>query len=67
MINSMMNKKRGHRLSKLIDDGDHWAPNNLLTPISFKSIERNNDKGNGPYRGFGYLTNLCIDKLESVI
>ena len=29
----MMNKKRGtYRLSKLPDDGDPWAPNNLLTP-----------------------------------
>ena len=23
-------KTRTHRLSKLPDDGDHWAPNNLL-------------------------------------
>ena len=29
----MMNKKkRTHRLSKLLDDGDPWAPNTLLTP-----------------------------------
>ena len=25
-------KTRIHRLSKLPDDGDPWAPNNLLTP-----------------------------------
>ena len=25
-------KTRTHRLSKLPDDGDPWAPNNLLTP-----------------------------------
>ena len=28
----MMNQKRGHILSILPDDGDPWAPNNLLTP-----------------------------------
>ena len=29
----MMNQKRGlNRMSKLPDDGDPWAPNNLLTP-----------------------------------
>ena len=29
----MMNEKnRTHRLSKLSDDGDPWASNNLLTP-----------------------------------
>ena len=32
MINILMNKKtRTHRMSKLPDDGDPWAPNNLLT------------------------------------
>ena len=25
-------KTRTHRMSKLPDDGDPWAPNNLLTP-----------------------------------
>ena len=25
-------KPKTHRLSKLPDDGDPWAPNNLLTP-----------------------------------
>ena len=25
-------KTRTHRLSKLPDDGDTWAPNNVLTP-----------------------------------
>ena len=25
-------KTRTHRMSKLPDDGDFWAPNNLLTP-----------------------------------
>ena len=30
MINILMNQKRGlNRFSKLPDDGDHWAPNNL--------------------------------------
>ena len=32
MINILMNQKRGlNRFSKLPDDGDPWAPNNLLT------------------------------------
>ena len=31
MINILMNQKRGlNRFSKLPDDGDPWAPNNLL-------------------------------------
>ena len=31
MITTLMNQKRGlNRLSKLPDDGDPWAPNNLL-------------------------------------
>ena len=38
MINILMNKKtRTHRLSKLPDDGDPWAPNNLLTPEQKKN------------------------------
>ena len=32
MITTMMNKRRGNRFSKLPDDGDPWAPNNLLKP-----------------------------------
>ena len=33
MINILMNQKRGlNRFNKLPDDGDPWAPNNLLTP-----------------------------------
>ena len=33
-----MNKKRGlNRFSKLPDDGDPWAPNNLLTPEQKKN------------------------------
>ena len=33
-----MNKKtRTHRLSKLPDDGEPWAPNNLLTPEQKKN------------------------------
>ena len=33
MITILMNQKRGlNRLSKLPDDGDPWAPNNLLKP-----------------------------------
>ena len=32
MINIMMNQKRGlNRFSKLPDDGEPWASNNLLT------------------------------------
>ena len=27
-------KTRTHRFNKLPDDGDPWAPNNLLTPVS---------------------------------
>ena len=31
MITTLTNRKRGlNRLSKLPDDGDPWAPNNLL-------------------------------------
>ena len=38
MINILMNQKRGlNRFSKLPDDGDPWAPNNLLTPEQKKS------------------------------
>ena len=36
----MMNenkKTRTYRLSKLPDDGDPWAPNNLLTPEQKKN------------------------------
>ena len=33
-----MNQKRGlNRFSKLPDDGDPWAPNNLLTPEQKKN------------------------------
>ena len=33
MITTLMNEKRRlNRLSKLPDDGDLWAPNNLLKP-----------------------------------
>ena len=39
MINILMNQKtRTHRFSKLPDDGDPWAPNNLLTPELKKNI-----------------------------
>ena len=32
-INILMNQKtRTHRFSKLLDDGDPWAQNNLLFP-----------------------------------
>ena len=31
-------KTRTHRFSKLPDDGDPWAPNNLLTPEQKKNI-----------------------------
>ena len=38
MINILMNQKRGlNRFSKLPDDGDPWAPNNLLTPAQNKN------------------------------
>ena len=33
----MMNQNRGHRESKLPDDGSPWAPNNLLTPEQKKN------------------------------
>ena len=34
----MINQKtRTHRMSKLPDDGDPWAPNNLLTPEQKKN------------------------------
>ena len=33
MIITLMNQKQGlNRFSKLPDDGDPWAPNNLLKP-----------------------------------
>ena len=33
MIITLMNQKRGlNRFGKLSDDGDPWAPNNLLKP-----------------------------------
>ena len=36
-----MNQKRGlNRFSTLPDDGDHWAPNNLLTPEQKKNTSR---------------------------
>ena len=39
MINILINQKtRTHRFSKLPDDGDPWAPNNLLTPEQKKTI-----------------------------
>ena len=38
MINILMKKKRGlNRFSKLPDDGDPGAPNNLLTPEQKKN------------------------------
>ena len=38
MINILMIQKRGISiLSKLPDDGDPWAPNNLLTPEQKKN------------------------------
>ena len=38
MINILMKQKRGlNRFSKLPDDGDPWAPNNLLTPEQKKN------------------------------
>ena len=30
MITTVMNQKRGLRFSKLPDDGDPWAPSNLV-------------------------------------
>ena len=33
MISTLINQKRGlNKFSKLPDDGDRWAPNNLLKP-----------------------------------
>ena len=39
MINILMNQKRGlnRSVSKLPDDGDPWALNNLLTPEQKKN------------------------------
>ena len=38
MINILMNQKPGlNRFSKLPDDRDPWAPNNLLTPEQKKT------------------------------
>ena len=38
MISIMINQKRGlNRFSKLPDDGDFWAQNNLLTPEQKKN------------------------------
>ena len=37
MINILMNQKPGLTDSKLPDDGDPWAPNNLLTPEQKKN------------------------------
>ena len=34
-------KPMTHRLSKLPDDGDRWAPNNLLTPEQKKKHQLN--------------------------
>ena len=41
MIHVLMNKKRGlNRFSKLLDDGDPWAPNNLLKPGAKKKKKK---------------------------
>ena len=41
MINIMMNQKRGLIIfSKLPDDRDPWAPNNLLTPEQKKKKKK---------------------------
>ena len=42
MINILMNQKRGlNRFSKLPDDGDPWALNNVLTPEQKKNTSKN--------------------------
>ena len=47
MINILMNQKRGlTRFSKLSDDGDPWAPNNLLTPEQKKNASWKVQVGN---------------------
>ena len=46
MINILMNKKRGlYKFRKLTDDGDPWAPNNLLTPEQEKKKQNKNTVG----------------------
>ena len=52
-------KTRTHRLSKLPDDGDPWAPNNLLTPeqkknISWTPVGQATDKKLRPQPKFGF-------------
>ena len=45
MIIILMNKKRGlNILSKLPDDGDPWAPNNLLKPEQKKQQKKKTTK-----------------------
>ena len=45
MITTLVNKKRGlNRFSKLPDDGNPWAPNNLLKPGA-KEIQKLNPDG----------------------
>ena len=42
MITTMINQKRGpNRFSKLSDDGDPWAPNNLLKPGAEEEEKKN--------------------------
>ena len=42
MIITLMNQKRGlNRFSKLPEDGDPWAPNNLLKPEAKEKYQLN--------------------------
>ena len=64
-------KTRTHRLSKLPDDGDPWAPNNVLTPeqkknTSWTPVGQATDKKLRPVRitgiqdGNNCLRLICI-------
>ena len=56
MINILMNQKRGLNIfSKLPDDGDPWAPNNLLTP---------EQKKNTSWTAWLRAHNLCLGKKQ---
>ena len=42
MITTLMNQKRGlNRFNKLPDDGDPWAPDNLLKPGAKEKYQLN--------------------------
>ena len=54
-------KTRTHRLSKLPDDGDPWAANNLLTPEQKKKHQLNpGAKENNQLNPGVYIINMQI-------